>query len=202
MNSLYTELRWLPRAPKDFSERLKRLGNSTDSLGTEIRALAAHALDLNQLTKLSKAIHTARAGREPDGKSLSPLIPFRLAVLSNSTVDMIVPALVASAARHGIALEVIQPAYDQVAQEALNPDSLVNRSKPDAVLLALDHRALPLKVSPGDLDLSAATVRGVLGYLQALRAGIKAGSNAVCIVQNFACPVETIFAAWIVRCRE
>lgn len=195
MNSLYTELQWLPRAPKDFSERLKQLGDSRGSVGTELQALATHALDLNQLTKLSKAIHAARAGREPDGKSLNPLTPFRLAVLSNSTMDMIVPALVASAARHGIALEVIQPAYDQVAQEALNPDSLVNRSKPDAVLLALDHRALPLKASPGDLDLSAATLRGVLGYLQALRDGIKAGSNAVCIVQNFACPVETTFGS-------
>jgi len=195
MNSLYTELQWLPRVPKDFSERLKHLGDSRGSVGTELQALATHALDLNQLTKLSKAIHAARAGREPDGKALHPLTPFRLAVLSNSTMDMIVPALVASAARHGIALEVIQPTYDQVAQEALNPDSLVNRSKPDAVLLALDHRALPLKASPGDLDLSVATVRGVLGYLQALRDGIKAGSNAVCIVQNFACPVETTFGS-------
>ena len=60
---------------------------------------------------------------------------------------MIVPALVASAARHGIALEVIQPSYDQVAQEALTPDSKVNSSKPDAVLFALDYRALPLKLS-------------------------------------------------------
>ena len=44
-----------------------------------------------------------------------------------------VPALVASAARHGIALEVIQPSYDQVAQEALTPDSKVNCANPDAV---------------------------------------------------------------------
>ena len=69
-------------------------------------------------------------------------MPFRLAVLSNSTIDLIEPALVASAARHGIALEVIQPSYDQVAQEALTPGSKVNSSKPDAVLLALDYRAL------------------------------------------------------------
>ena len=38
------------------------------------------------------------------------------------------------ALRHGIALEVIQPSYDQVAQEALAPESKVNSSKPDAVL--------------------------------------------------------------------
>ena len=143
MNALYVELQWLPQAPQEFSERLKALGNAPS--GRELQALALHALDLNQLTRLGKIIAKALSEGEP----LEPLVPFRLAVLSNSTIDLIVPALVASAARHGIALEVIQPSYDQVAQEALTPDSKVNSSKPDAVLFALDYRALPLKLSLG-----------------------------------------------------
>jgi FkbH-like protein len=133
--------------------------------------------------------------RQSESKSLDPLVPFRLAVLSNATIDLLVPALVASAARRGIALEVIQPSYDQVAQEALTPDSKVNSSKPDAVLLAIDYHALPLKLSLGDPDASAATVQGVMGYLQALRDGIKTNSNAVCIFQTFAPPVETLFGS-------
>jgi FkbH-like protein len=191
MNSLYSELQWLLPAPKDFSDRLKSLDNSPGLLGSELRALAQHGLSLNQLTKLAKAIAKAKS----DGKSLDPLVPFRLAVLSNSTIDLMVPALVASAARRGIALEVIHPSYDQVAQEALTPDSKVNSSKPDAVLFALDYRALPLKLSLGDSEGSAATVEGVIGYLQALRDGIKTNSNAVCIFQNFAAPVETMFGS-------
>jgi FkbH-like protein len=191
MNPLYAELQWLPRVPQEFSERLKALGKSTGPLGRELQALALHALDLNQLTKLAKLIGNVRT----EGKSLAPLTPFRLAVLSNSTVDLIVPALVASAARHGIALEVIQPSYDQVAQEALTPDSKVNSSKPDAVLFALDYRALPLKLSLGDAEASSATVQGVIGYLQALRNGIKANSNVVCVFQTFAPPVETLFGS-------
>jgi FkbH-like protein len=191
MNAFYSELQWLPRAPEELPQRLKALGNSTGPLGRELQALASYGHDLNQLTKLAKAIGRARA----DGKSLDPLVPFRLAVLSNSTIDMIVPALVATAARHGVALEVIQPSYDQVAQEALTPDSKVNSSKPDAVLLALDYRALPLKLTLGEREASLATVQGVLGYLQALRNGIKANSNAVCIFQNFAPPVEPLFGS-------
>jgi len=189
MNSLYSELQWLLPAPKDFSERLKALDSSPGPLGSELQALAQHGLNLNQLTKLAKAIARANI----DGKSLDPLVPFRLAVLSNSTIDLVVPALVASAARHGIALEVIQPSYDQVAQEALTPDSKVNSSKPDAALFALDYRALPLKLSLGDSEASAATVEGVIGYLRALRDGVKTNSNAVCIFQSFAPPVETLF---------
>jgi FkbH-like protein len=191
MNPLYAELQWLPHAPKDFSERLKALADSPGPLGRELQSLALHALDLNQLTKLAKAMGKARA----EGKPLNPLTPFRLAVLSNSTIDLIVPALVASAARHGIALEVIQPSYDQVAQEALTPDSKVNSQKPDAVLFALDYRALPLKLSLGDSEASSATVQGVIGYLKALSNGIKTNSNAVCIFQTFAPPVETLFGS-------
>ena len=191
MTSLYSELQWLERAPQDFSERLKSLALQTDPLGCELQTLALHALDLNQLTKLARAIAKLRA----DGKSLAPLTPFRLAVLSNSTTDLILPALVASAARHGVALEIIQPAYDQVAQEALTPDSKVNLSRPDAVLFALDYRALPLKLSLGDPQASAAAVQGALGYLQALRDGIKANTNAVCIFPTFAPPAETLFGS-------
>lgn len=96
---------------------------------------------------------------------------------------------------HGIALEVIQPSYDQVAQEALTPDSKVNSSKPDAVLFALDYHSLPLKLSLGDAEGSYATVQGVMGYLQTLRNGIKKNSNAVCIFQTFPAPVELLFGS-------
>jgi FkbH-like protein len=192
MNSLEIELQWLPRVPEDYSSKLKAVEQlGAQPLGRELQALAQYALDVNQLTKLAKVIGKARSQE----KSLEPLTPFRLAVLSNSTIDMIAPALVASGARHGIALEVIQPSYDQVAQEALTPDSTVNRARPDAVLFALDYRALPLKLALGDAESSSATVQGALGYLQALRQGIKANCNAVCIFQNFVPPVERLFGS-------
>jgi FkbH-like protein len=191
MTTLYSELGWLPKAPQGFSDRLKDLKSMPGPVGREIQSLAQHALDLNQLTKLAKAMDRART----EGKALEPLAPFRLAVLSNSTIDLMVPALVGSAARHGIALEVIQPSYDQVAQEALTPDSKVNSSNPDAVLLSLDYRALPLKLSLGDAAASSATVQGAMGYLQALRNGIKTNSKAVCIFQSLAPPVERLFGS-------
>lgn len=191
MNTLFSELEWLPRAPQEFSGSLKAAESKNEAFVSELRYLASFALDLTQLTKLAKVLDKARSR----GQSLHPLTPFRLAVLSNSTIDMIVPALKASAVRHGIELEVIQPSFDQVAQEALTPNSKVNSSKPDAVLLALDYRALPLKLSLGDPVAAAATVQGVLGYLQTLRDGIKTNSNALCIFQNFAPPVETLFGS-------
>jgi len=190
MDTLYAELKWLQKAPDDISQRIKSLDFSSNLLGRELQALASHSLDLNQSARLAKAISKAR-----ERESLHPLVPFRLAILSNSTTDLLLPTLVTSAARYGIALEVIQSSYDQVVQEALTPDSKVNRSKPDAVLLALDYHALPIKLSLGDTDASAAAVQGVIGYLHALRDGIKKNSNALCIFQSFAPPVEMLFGS-------
>jgi FkbH-like protein len=190
-NSLFTELQWLPRAPDDFSDRLKRARASSSSLGTDLLYLARYGLNINQLSKLAKLVNDARSGT----KELTPLVPFRLALLSNATTDPLLHPLVASAVRHGIALEVIQTAYDQVAQEALIADSRVNSSKPDAVLLALDYRALPLRLCIADPDSAAATVQGVMGYLQTLRDGIRNHSGATCIFQTFVPPVETLFGS-------
>src|SRR5271155_1386286 len=99
MNTLYSELQWLPRPALEFREKLKTLRNSADHLGRELQSLALQALDLNQLTMLARTINKFRA----DGRSLDPLVPFRLAVLSNATIDLIGPALVARAARRGFA---------------------------------------------------------------------------------------------------
>ncbi len=193
MNTLYTQLQWLPVAPEDFNARLKTLADGEGALGRRVQALATHALDTMQLNRFAKAL--ARL-REKDGAAaLAPLTPFRLAILSNGTVDFLVPPLIATAARHGIALEVIQPSYSQVAQEALTPDSRVNSARPDAVLFALDYRALPLKVTPGDPAASDASVQGALGYLEALRNGIKQNGTAVCIFQSFAPPAEPLFGS-------
>src|SRR5262245_15886098 len=85
MNSLYSELQWLPRSEPDFPEQLKRLENSDGPLGRGIQALALHALDLNNLTRLARIIGKLRA----EGRPLDPLVPLRLAVLSNATVGLI-----------------------------------------------------------------------------------------------------------------
>jgi FkbH-like protein len=52
-----------------------------------------------------------------------------------------------------------------------------------------------LKSSPGDAEAASVSVQGVIGYLQALRNGIKAHSNAVCIFQTIAPPVEALFGS-------
>jgi FkbH-like protein len=160
-------------------------------LGKPLRALAGFSLNENQLARLGRTIDAARM----QGLSLAPLTPFRLGLLGNGTLDLVEPVLVATAARHGIALECVRGGYDQFLQDALATESAVNRARPDAVLLALDHRGLGLRLSPGNAQAAARNVDAATDLLETIRAGIRRNSGAVCILQTLAPPPESLFGS-------
>ncbi len=184
-SNLYTQLGWLPRQPKNFGSLCNTALETSEDLGLTIRTLATYGLDENALNKLAKLIETAKA------KPLS-LTPFRLGIISNSTTDFLTPSLVATAARHGFVLDCIQADFGQTVQEAVNPASTLNQAQLDAVLIAIDYRGLPLQTSPGDQATHDATVDACLQYLESIRAGFHANSDAFCIIQTIARPAESL----------
>ena len=193
-HDLYSELAWLPRPPADFRERRRLAAGSNDAAGSIIAQLAAYALSENQLRQLAASIGVLLA----EGRSLSPLAPFKLGLVGNGTLDYLAPLLVASAARHGIALECVQADYGQMAQEAFDSESAINRAKPDAVLLAIDARGLPLRAG---LDEVAArdSIEKSLAFVASLRAAFAKNANALCIVQTLASTPEALFGNFDAR---
>ena len=192
-NSLYTQLSWLADPPGDFTLACKALLEAEPNcLGQRLRSLATFALNENQLNRLAKTTESLRRAGAP----LAPLTPFRLGVLSDSTTDYIAPALVATALRHGILLECIRADYGQIIQEALSPDSTINTAKPDAVLIGIDYRALPIHSKAGDSETARAAIDAAFDYLETIRRGIKEHSGAVCILQTLAPAPEPIFGSF------
>nr|WP_315190037.1 HAD-IIIC family phosphatase [uncultured Albidiferax sp.] len=191
-NHLYSQLGWLQAAPEDFSTQCRQLLAEPAHLGLRLQHLANHALDENQLNRLAKVIQKVR----DSGMSMSPLVPFRLGILSNATSHFIVPALVATAARHGIALECIEADFDQVMQEALSPESTINQAQCDAVLVAVDYRGLPLNAALGDAEAAHNAVQSALGHLGMIRNGLRTNSKAICILQTLPRPVESAFGSF------
>jgi FkbH-like protein len=189
--SLYAELEWLPRPPDDFSARCRALRAASGESGREVRALASFGLDENKLARLANSIEALRSRAE----GLHPLTPFRLGIISNATSHFMVPALVATAARYGIALECIEANYGQVMQEALDADSMINKARPDAVLVALDYRGLSLDAPFGDAGTADEVVAGALDELRVVRDALRKNSGANCIFQTLARPVEAAFGS-------
>jgi FkbH-like protein len=191
-NQLFSQLAWLPRAPADFNARCRALADEPTELGRRAQRLANHALDDNQLHRLAKALQKAREA----GHALAPLTPFRLGLLSNATSHFLVPPLVATAARHGIALECVEADYDQAMQAALSADSAINRARCDAVLVAVDHRGLPLQTVPGDAQAEQRATQAALDHLDLIRGGLRRHGQAICILQTLARPVESAFGSF------
>ncbi|MGY8679173.1 HAD-IIIC family phosphatase [Bradyrhizobium sp. UFLA05-153] len=141
---------------------------------------------------MGKLIQSARA----EGRSLAPLAPFRLGLIGNGTLDLIVPVLIGTAARHGFSLKCVTGAYDQFLQDALDPESDLNKARPDAVLVALDHRGLSLRPTPGNQQAADGTVEDAARLLDTIRAAISRNSGAPCIVQTVAAPPEGLFGSF------
>lgn len=182
MTNPHEDLAWLPEAPPDFSSRL-----ASASTGADLRALAGHALDSNQLNRLTKKLATL----QNTGADLSTLTPFVLGIISNTTTKLITPALIGTALRTGIALTVVEAEYNQVAQEAFSEHSTFSRHKLDAVLVAIDYRGLPLASAPGDRNAADKNVADCLSYVKTVADNIHARTGAQIILQNIAPPVES-----------
>lgn len=191
MSSRLETLPWLRGTPPNFASQCRSVTQLQDPLGQQLQALANFALDENQLNQLANAIDKARKA----GRSLAPLVPFRVGILSNATADFLVPALVATAARHGIALECTLASYGQFIQESLSPESPIYSCQPDAILLAVDYRGYPLSVSVEDSGTAQASVEAALAQLQTVRSAVRQHSRAVCLVQNLAPPMEALFGS-------
>lgn len=182
MMNPFENLSWLPAAPQDFPARLAQA-----STGAELRALANFALDGNQLNRLAKKL----AALQKTGADLKPLAPYTLGVISNATTKLVTPALVGTALRTGVALNVIEAEYNQVAQEIFSDQSTLSSHKLDAVLVAIDYRGLPLVPAVGDKAAAEKNVADCMAYIKAIAEGIQTRMSAPVILQNLAPPAES-----------
>jgi FkbH-like protein len=182
------ELPWLPAAPADFAARCRALSTIEGPIGPTLRTLAGHRTSALQAASLGRAIARAIDA----GRDLAPLSSLGLGVLASSTYDLIVDELPAAAARHGVALSLVNAPYDQVMQQALDPGSQINTQRLDAVLVAVDHRWLDLQ-RPSLGSHAADAVESALGRLTAAVEALQANGGATPILQTLPTPPDALF---------
>jgi FkbH-like protein len=177
---MYENLSWLPQPPSDFSTQVR-----SASAGATLRSLATHALDENQLHKLTNRL----AGLSQQGVQLEGLIPLKIGLLSNATTNTLAPAIVGTGLRFGLKLDVVEAAFNQIAQEAFSAQSSFDGQCLDAVLIAIDCRGLPVAASPGDLTRANQTVEECSKYIETLVSAVRVKTAARIILQNIV-PVD------------
>ena len=187
MNNIYEDLSWLPQPPQDFSQRLNEVTN-----GNDLRELAKFSLDENHLRRLYKKTLTL----QNEHVDLLPLTAIKIGVISNATTKLVVPALVGTALRSGISLQVVEAEFNQIAQETFSSDSVFIGQKLDVVLVAIDYRGLPLLPCPGDEDSAEKNVQDSLGYVKSVLESLRTKTGAQIILQNIASPVEDLSCSY------
>ena len=190
---LYAILAWLPPALPDFRQRCRAVAQSDGECGRALTQLAGYALDENNLRRLAGVIEALR----DDGPFARAAVAVSLGRARKRYVGSTDPGPRGdrSAIRPGLGMRE-EADFAQTMQEALSPDSTINRMKPDAVLLALDYRGLPLPPGLHDAEAASSIVAGAVAFVDALRAGFRTNSNAVSIVQTLAPPPETVFGSF------
>jgi FkbH-like protein len=186
---VYSGLTWLRPAPDDFRVRCRALASAPEPDTRAIRQLANYALDGNQLKQLASVIEKWHSER----REFAGLTPFKLGLVSNSTAKSFSPALIVSAARHGILLELVEADYGQTITEAVDPASRINAAKTDAVLVALDVRGVPLRHGSYDATHAEAVVDKALRFTNEIREGFRRHGGALSIVQTLASDPQTLF---------
>lgn len=174
-------LPWLLPPPADVRARIRAIG-AQEGAGEAIAALATHALDLDQLIALARAIDRAGAF------ALTPLLaPVRLALVGDGTLDHLAPAIRASGPRHLVLPELFVPPYGQGPAELMNPASDLADFRPDVVLIAPDVRMLGL--DQPRLEAADAEVERALAHVRGL-AEAAARLNATVILATLLPPAE------------
>jgi FkbH-like protein len=185
-----TDLPWLPRTPADFRARLRDVAERPAAdAGRALQALAGSAIGLNQSISLAQTLQRLTAAAPVSG-----LAPFRLGVVSNATTSFLKPALIGAALRYGVALDVVVADFGQLEQEAFDPAGVINVARPDAILLAIDHRGLPFR-SPGADAWPVYRAEPAIEAFTTIRNGFRAHAGATCIVQSLPAPTEVLFGS-------
>ncbi len=145
--------------PGDWRTQLRALSSANHVTATDLSALAAHALDLDQLTSLART-----AGKLADRLDRGSFTPLTLALLCDGTADHLAPAIAASALRHGLLVQTWTAPYGQALAEATRPGSDLAASGAQMALVASDYRSLGLArasvdAASADTALAAALTR-------------------------------------------
>lgn len=190
-SALYKQLEWLLQPPADYRAQVKALAD-VDNKGPLLRKLASYALNLNQLTSLSRAIDQLRK----QDASFSPLVPFSLGVVSNSTTSFIVPALQSSAARFGIDLTVHEAPYGQAMQVAMGQVDSFQGLSLNAILVAIDYRGLPIHGETLEYGKASDAIDNSVGYLKLLANQLGQAFAVPCILQTLPRQPESLFGSF------
>jgi FkbH-like protein len=151
----FIDLSWLA-PPEGVAEHLRRVAAEKQPAWAELVGLANLRLDFVQTNRLDKALQRAVNTESAERAAWGQI---KLAVLSSSTVDHLLPSLRVAALRRNLRLETFVGDYGLYRQELQDEDAPLHKAKPDVMLFAFHAQHLLGTPDPG---MSAAAADAVV----------------------------------------
>jgi FkbH-like protein len=168
--------------------RLQVIEQQSGPYGASLQHLATSRLSSAQSARIGRFIEKMRAS----GRGCETLASFRLGVVSNATLDLVLPSIPAAAIRHGVVVDVVTTPYDQVEQQVLDPRSTINAARCDAVLVALDYRGLQFEFVSNP-SAAAERVSATLNRFRNIVEALRLHGGAPAIIQTIPTPAVALF---------
>jgi FkbH-like protein len=159
-------MQWLPK-PTEFSKQLNEVKKApVGEAWTLLTAIAQYDLNFLETMQVDKVLKEKFGDAPPPGL---PTQPIRLALLSSSTVDQLLPGIRVGALRRNLWVSTYLTDYGQSLQELMDSSSRLHAFKPTVVLVAFDALSLfgtqPLGLTA---ESASAKLEGAQDRVQAL----------------------------------
>ncbi len=183
---------WLPIAPEFSTDLGVALESSNPATCLEkLASLAQYRLGYLETLQLDRALGRLKL------QSGSGFTAVRLAVLSSSTVDHLLPAIRVAGLRRRLLIDVHTGAYGQYRQNLLDPASWLHQFAPHFVLLSITARdtiaSVPLTAATAEAD---ETISRSIDELRLLWRKARETFNATIIQQSFLDITEPVFGSY------
>lgn len=186
---------WNLPQPANFRARVSALLRAESPEIAEVQRLSAYDLDLTGLDALRKLLVVKREWL----LSQAGVTQFRLGIVSSHTMEYLAQALPGTALRHGLVLDAVLAEFGQAAQQLLDPGSDFGRAHLDAILIALDFRALGLSEARLTAKEAEAAVDEAVSYVAGLADGVRNTIGTCCVMQTLVPPVDSLFGNFDAR---
>ena len=188
-------MEWLPRPPGDFRQRLAALraeaaaGGAPDLFEMSV-AIATAALDEGQLTKLALLAETIDGAGATAGFTRA-----KLGLLGDGTLSLLGPAIIGSALRHGLLLEVVEGEYNNAVQESADASSRLRADSLDMAVIAPDRRMAGLDQAAATASDAAERVVAAFERLRLIVGNLRNSIAGTIFVQTAPAPIEPLFGS-------
>ena len=194
---MLTDLGWLPQPPADFEARVRELrrrivANETLGLDAQVTALATAALDENRLHKLSRLAGDILKHRPP----LGGLHALKVGLVGDGTLSLLGPAIVGTALRHGLILDIVEGGYNSAVQEAVDPTSEIRSAGLDMAIVVPDARLLGLDQAAGSALEADDRIDAAFARTKMIVDGLKGSVSSAIFVQTVVPALEPLFGSF------